>query len=276
MTPPVRGRRGRRGPGRHGDRPPPRGPGPPLRDAGRRRVHRRHLAVALGLPGAVHAAPVRRPARAGVPGRARRPPVARRGGRVPRAVRVRTFELPIELDSRVRSLTAADGGFVLELDGRALEADQVVVATGPFQAPHVPELAGGLGPEVVQRHAADYRGPREIPDGTVLVVGGGNSGFQIAEELAGATRSTCRRVPAGRAPPARSGTGPLLVPGGHRADGQVDGDADGPPHEGARRPRRIEPAGDPPARGDAPPAGGHRLGAHGRLRRRRATSRSMP
>jgi putative flavoprotein involved in K+ transport len=97
-----------------------------------------------------------------------------------------TFQLPIELDSRVRSLAAANGGFVLELDDRALEADQVVVATGPFQAPHVPGLASGLGPDVVQRHAADYRDPRDVPDGTVLVVGGGNSGFQIAEELAGA------------------------------------------------------------------------------------------
>jgi putative flavoprotein involved in K+ transport len=97
------------------------------------------------------------------------------------------FELPIQLDSRVRSLAAANGGFVLELDDRTLEADQVVIATGPFQTPHVPGLAGGLGPEVAQLHAADYRSPEEIPHGTALVVGGGNSGFQIAEELA-ATR----------------------------------------------------------------------------------------
>jgi putative flavoprotein involved in K+ transport len=96
------------------------------------------------------------------------------------------FELPIELDSRVRSLAAADGGFVLELDDRAVEADQVVVATGPFQTPHVPPLAGGLGPEVRQLHAADYRNPGQLPEGTALVVGGGNSGFQIAHELADA------------------------------------------------------------------------------------------
>lgn len=95
------------------------------------------------------------------------------------------FELPVELRSRVRSLTAAEGGFVLELDDRVVEAGQVVVATGPFQTPWTPDLAAGLAPEVVQRHGAEYRNPEELPDGTVLVVGGGNTGFQIAEELAG-------------------------------------------------------------------------------------------
>ena len=65
-----------------------------------------------------------------------------------------------------------------------IEADQVVVATGPFQVPRVPPLAAGLEPEVVQLHSTDYRSPARLPQGTVLVVGGGNTGFQIAEELA--------------------------------------------------------------------------------------------
>jgi putative flavoprotein involved in K+ transport len=96
-----------------------------------------------------------------------------------------TFGLPVELNSRVRSLTAANGGFVLELGDRVIEADQVVVATGPFQTPRTPDVAHGLAPEVFQRHGAEYRNPDELPDGTVLVVGGGNTGFQIAHELAG-------------------------------------------------------------------------------------------
>ena len=53
-----------------------------------------------------------------------------------------TFELPVELGSAVRSLTKSGDTFVLELDGRTIEADQVVVATGPFQMPRVPEFAG--------------------------------------------------------------------------------------------------------------------------------------
>jgi len=93
------------------------------------------------------------------------------------------FELPIELDSTVRSLTAKDGSFVVELEDRRIEAGQVVVATGPFQVPHVPTLAGDLAPEVFQTHSTGYRRPSDVPDGTVLVVGGGNTGYQIAKEL---------------------------------------------------------------------------------------------
>jgi putative flavoprotein involved in K+ transport len=95
----------------------------------------------------------------------------------------KTFELPVEAGSRVRSLQAADGRFVVELEGRRLEADQVVVATGPFQSPRVPELADRLAPEVFQTHSTGYRRPSDVPQGTVLVVGGGNTGFQIAKEL---------------------------------------------------------------------------------------------
>jgi putative flavoprotein involved in K+ transport len=62
-------------------------------------------------------------------------------------------------------------------------ADQVVVATGPFQRPYTPVLAGELSPEVVQLHSTSYRRPEDVPAGTVLVVGGGNTGFQIAAEL---------------------------------------------------------------------------------------------
>ena len=94
-----------------------------------------------------------------------------------------TFELPVEVRSPVQSLTARDGAFVVEVDGRTIEADQVVVATGPFQEPRVPELAGRLAPEVFQAHSTGYRRPGDVPEGRVLVVGGGNTGFQIAKEL---------------------------------------------------------------------------------------------
>ena len=95
----------------------------------------------------------------------------------------RHFELPVELASRVRSLRGTGGGYLVELDDRAYEADQVVVATGPFQVPFTPPIAERLGREVQQLHSTRYRAPRDIPAGPVLVVGGGNTGFQIAEEL---------------------------------------------------------------------------------------------
>lgn len=93
------------------------------------------------------------------------------------------FELPIQFNSRVRSIRQGDNGYLVELDDRSYEADQVVVATGPFQVPMVPAIADRLDHEVVQFHSSDYRAPKQVPAGTVLVVGGGNTGYQIAQEL---------------------------------------------------------------------------------------------
>src|ERR671919_840608 len=94
-----------------------------------------------------------------------------------------TFELPIELNSEVRDVSREPDRFVIEVDGRTVTADQVVIATGPFQTPFVPKLAEKLEPKVWQAHSTGYRRPGDIPEGTVLVVGGGNTGFQIAKEL---------------------------------------------------------------------------------------------
>jgi putative flavoprotein involved in K+ transport len=95
-----------------------------------------------------------------------------------------TFQLPIELNSEVKKLEVGDDGrFRLGRDDRTTAADQVVVATGPFQKPFVPKIAQKLSPDVFQTHAVGYRRPSDVPHGTVLVVGGGNTGFQIAKEL---------------------------------------------------------------------------------------------
>jgi putative flavoprotein involved in K+ transport len=100
-----------------------------------------------------------------------------------------TFELPIELNSEVKRLDLGDDGrFRLEVKRRTITADQVVVATGPFQTPYVPKLAERLANDVFQTHAVGYRRPDEVPPGTVLVVGGGNTGFQIAKELSATHR----------------------------------------------------------------------------------------
>ena len=66
---------------------------------------------------------------------------------------------------------------------RTVTADHVVVATGPFQTPFVPELAQGLGLGRMASPQHGYRQPGDVPEGAVLVVGGGNTGFQIAKEL---------------------------------------------------------------------------------------------
>lgn len=96
----------------------------------------------------------------------------------------RTFELSVHFDSRVRSLEQNERGYAVRVGDRELEADQVVVATGPFQVPRVPEQASGLAPDVFQAHSTTYVRPDDVPSGRVLVVGGGNTGYQIADELA--------------------------------------------------------------------------------------------
>jgi putative flavoprotein involved in K+ transport len=101
---------------------------------------------------------------------------------------VTAFNLPVRLNARVTQLSRTDDGFEVQTADNTFRAGQVVVATGPFQVPFVPPMAARLDPSVTQVHSADYRHPQALPDGPVLVVGGGNSGFQIAEELA-ATRT---------------------------------------------------------------------------------------
>ena len=97
------------------------------------------------------------------------------------------LDLPVELNARVAGLRRTDDGFVLSTADRTYTARQVIVATGPFQTPFTPSLAAGLDASVTQVHSAAYRSPDALPEEPTLVVGGGNSGFQIAEELA-ATR----------------------------------------------------------------------------------------
>ncbi|MGY1733355.1 flavin-containing monooxygenase [Geodermatophilus sp. SYSU D01045] len=102
----------------------------------------------------------------------------------------RTFGLPVRLQTRVVRLhRSPDGRFIAETTTGTLTASQVVVATGSYVAPHVPALAGGLAPTVVQLHSSAYRRPADLPHGPVLVVGAGNSGVQIAAELAASGRT---------------------------------------------------------------------------------------
>jgi putative flavoprotein involved in K+ transport len=96
---------------------------------------------------------------------------------------------PIRCGVAVTRLRYRDGapGFVAETAAGAIEADNVVVAIGPYQLPVVPTLLGDDSP-VFQVHASHYKSPGQLPAGAVLVVGSGASGAQIAEELLRAGR----------------------------------------------------------------------------------------
>ena len=95
---------------------------------------------------------------------------------------------PIRCGVAVRRLRRRDGGsgFVAETSDGVIEAGNVVVATGPYQRPVIPELLRDI--DVFQVHASRYQNPEQLPPGAVLVVGCGASGAQIAEELLRAGR----------------------------------------------------------------------------------------
>jgi putative flavoprotein involved in K+ transport len=97
---------------------------------------------------------------------------------------VERFHLPVQGNTRVLSVAPADdNGYRVTTAERTLEATNVVMATGFFQQPKIPSFAGSLSPDVTQLHSGQYRNPESLSAGAVLVVGSGQSGCQIAEEL---------------------------------------------------------------------------------------------
>lgn len=100
------------------------------------------------------------------------------------------FDLPVCLDTRVESLTRSDDHYELTASSQRFTANHVVLATGPFHRPNVPPFAEELGPAITQLHSSAYKTPDQLPNGDILVVGAGNSGAEIAVELA----NTGRRV----------------------------------------------------------------------------------
>ena len=110
------------------------------------------------------------------------------------------FELPVRTGVRVESLSREGDRFVITSDRGRFEADNVVVASGAHRMPRVPAFAQELDPSIVQLHSSEYRGPSQLGDGGVLVVGVGNSGAEIAFEVA-RTHPTCLAgKPAGEIP----------------------------------------------------------------------------
>jgi putative flavoprotein involved in K+ transport len=100
------------------------------------------------------------------------------------AAYARAFELPIRTGVKVDRLSKAGDRFEVSCGGHSLFAENVVVATGAFNTPRVPAFARELEESIVQLHSKEYRNPSQIQKGAVLVVGAGNSGAEIAIELA--------------------------------------------------------------------------------------------
>src|SRR6476660_2622939 len=93
------------------------------------------------------------------------------------------FGAPVREGVDVTELQARGDGFRLDTSDGPLEAQTVVLSTGAYQRPHRPAAAAALPADLLQIDVEDYRNPDELPPGAVLVVGSGQSGCQIAEEL---------------------------------------------------------------------------------------------
>lgn len=96
----------------------------------------------------------------------------------------RKFGLQVETGIRVERLTREGDHFVATSGDRQVEADNVVVAMSSWQRPRVPEYASELDPHIAQFHVAEYKNPGQLQEGSVLVVGAGNSGAEVAIEVA--------------------------------------------------------------------------------------------
>jgi putative flavoprotein involved in K+ transport len=117
---------------------------------------------------------------------------------------VARHRLPVRFDTEVTAVapSSTDGRYLITTaGGDAFAAANVVLATGSFQRPKVPAFAADLPVAVLQLHSGQYRNPGMLPAGAVLVVGSGQSGAQIAEELVHSGRTVYLCVgSAGRAP----------------------------------------------------------------------------
>ncbi len=110
------------------------------------------------------------------------------------------FELPVRSGVAVDALTTENGRFVLLAGAERFEADNVVVATGVMQKPHVPSFAPKLDRSIRQLHSNDYRNLAQLQDGAVLVVGASHSGADIAYEAASRHETILSGVDTGQIP----------------------------------------------------------------------------
>lgn len=93
------------------------------------------------------------------------------------------FEIPIQFHTEVINISKINGHFIIKTNQDEYQANNVVIATGAFQTPNIPSFAKNFSRDIHQLHSSEYRNPNGLNDGNVLVIGGGNSGAQIAVEL---------------------------------------------------------------------------------------------
>ncbi len=85
---------------------------------------------------------------------------------------------------KVVRVKAEGDHYIIETQNEMISAQNIVVATGPFHHPRIPEFANDLNPQITQFHSSEYQSPSQVQEGPVLVVGAGQSGAEIALDMA--------------------------------------------------------------------------------------------
>ena len=101
---------------------------------------------------------------------------------------VTKFNIPIEFNHKIKSLKKEDGVFILKSDTKKFEAKNVIVATGPFHKPFTPPCHTKISKDILQIHSEHYKSPDQLKEGPTLIVGAGDSGVQILNEVSKTNR----------------------------------------------------------------------------------------
>jgi putative flavoprotein involved in K+ transport len=121
------------------------------------------------------------------------------------------FDLPVRTGVSVDRLSKRGNRYVMTSRDRRFESDNVVVASGAYHTPRIPTFAHGLDPGIMQLHSSEYRGPSQLREGGVLVVGAGNSGAEIAFEVSRTHETWLSGKETGHSPVRAGGVGDRLL-----------------------------------------------------------------
>ncbi|RSK41771.1 flavin-containing monooxygenase [Mangrovimonas spongiae] len=103
---------------------------------------------------------------------------------------VKKFDFPVQLNTLAESIEKTNNHFIIKTNQGNLTCKEVIVATGPFHIPYTPKFHNKLSEEMFQIHSNYYKNPEQLQKGATLVVGGGDSGFQILDEISKNTSET--------------------------------------------------------------------------------------
>lgn len=96
---------------------------------------------------------------------------------------VDTFDLPVQLNTLVTQVERKHGVFHIHSANGSWQAKHLIIATGPFHSPYTPRFHHKIADDIYQTHSNTYKNPDQLEDGATLIVGGGDSGFQITNEI---------------------------------------------------------------------------------------------